>query len=324
MADGWFADDAPGECRRVLLEGGRIVELHLYREGALLAGETGNGRIREKGAGGTILLTDAGAEVLMRGACPAQGQSCAYVITREAIAEPGLTKRAEGRVVDALSTGRKPEPLLAAAPACGTLGSDIDDVLHLAQSGQSVAGSAVLTFERTKAGLVIDVDGIGDAGAINRDAAIEVARLLRLFQVGGMVMVDFIASDSKADRQAIGEAFDAAAFSDPRPFERTAVNGFGMMQIVRPRPRPSLLDQLFGTRRSGLSDETQSLWLLRDAARSSGFGERVLTARPAAARLIESSLATALDEAARQCGAAIRVIADPGVPGYGHVHVAQS
>mgnify|MGYP000632597020 CR=1 FL=1 len=77
------------------------------------------------------------------------------------------------------------------------------------------------------------------ATAVNIAAAKEIARLLRLYQVGGMVMIDFIAVESKDHRQAIAAAFDEAAAADSRSFERSAVNGFGLMQVVRARPRPS-------------------------------------------------------------------------------------
>ncbi|RYG87050.1 MAG: ribonuclease, partial [Alphaproteobacteria bacterium] len=46
---------------------------------------------------------------------------------------------------------------------------------------------------------------------------------------------------SKAARQAVAEAVDAAL---PQPFERTTVNGFGFLQIVRRRNRPSLPEML--------------------------------------------------------------------------------
>ena len=48
---------------------------------------------------------------------------------------------------------------------------------------------------------------------------------------------DFPTMPDKAARKAAGDALDAAL---PLPFERTAINGFGFMQIVRRRTRASL------------------------------------------------------------------------------------
>src|SRR3546814_11870370 len=45
----------------------------------------------------------------------------------------------------------------------------------------------------------------------------------------------------KAERQRVVEAIDATL---PLPFERTAMNGFGFLQIIRPRPRASLVELL--------------------------------------------------------------------------------
>jgi Ribonuclease G/E len=42
-------------------------------------------------------------------------------------------------------------------------------------------------------------------------AATEIARLLRLYQIGAMVLIDFVSMESKAQRTQIAEAFDAAA-----------------------------------------------------------------------------------------------------------------
>ncbi len=49
--------------------------------------------------------------------------------------------------------------------------------------------------------------------------------------------IDFPTVAGKAERLAVAAAIDAAL---PMPFERTAMNGFGFLQIVRPRPRASL------------------------------------------------------------------------------------
>jgi 2-methylisocitrate lyase-like PEP mutase family enzyme len=97
------------------------------------------------------------------------------------------------------------------------------------------------------------------------------------------------------------------------------------MQVVRARPRPSVLDHLFDTRVAALSDETQAYWLLRAVAQSSGFGARTVTARSDVAALLESqNWAIWRAQAVRAAGADMLVVADEKATGYGHVHVAQS
>ena len=205
------------------------------------------------------------------------------------------------------------------------ISASIADGFDIALSGQSKLGSVIISFQRTKAGLAFDVDGIGSAFDINQVAAAEIARLLRLYQVGAMVMIDFVSMEPKAQRTQIAEIFDAASRSDARPFERTAINGYGFMQVVRARPRPSVLDHLFGTRIAALSDETQAYWLLRAVAQSSGFGARTVTALPDVATLLESQTwAGWRTQAMRAAGADVLVVADEKATGYGHVHVAQS
>jgi len=50
--------------------------------------------------------------------------------------------------------------------------------------------------------------------------------------IGGSIGVDFPSVQGKGPRQAVAAAIDAAL--EP-PFERTALNGFGFLQLVRPR-----------------------------------------------------------------------------------------
>ena len=326
-----WRDDAPGERRAAVTENGSIVEIHLQRELHVALGECGAGRVDRKTRSGAYVAADGGLELLVRGRTDAvEGGRVLFEVTREAIAEPGRVKPGEAKLIEEL-----PDPLVAQDALwerrMQTLGPhtqrefSVADAFDVAMAGASTIGDVTVSFQRTKAGLVFDVDGVGDPLAINIIAARAIARLLRLYQVGAMTMIDFIAVDSKAARQTIAEAFDSAAALDRRPFERTAVNGYGMMQIVRARPRPSVLDQLFGTRIASLSDETQALWLLREASQSSGFGPRIVTARTPVATLLASPQWQRLrQDGERLAGAALEIVADDTLTGYGHVHVAQS
>lgn len=329
LTDIW-RDDAPGERRAALVENGNILEIHIQRDALWALGECGVGRIDRKTPSGTYILADDGSVLLLRSKSKEpEGARVHFEVTREAISEPGRVKPPEIMLRDST-----PKPLMGkdalwearmASLGPPAINASIAEGFDIAIAGQSQLGDVTISFQRTKAGLVFDIDGIGDAFAINMVAAAEIARLLRLYQISAMVLIDFVSMESKTQRTHIAEAFDAASLADPRPFERTAINGYGMMQVVRARPRPSVLDQLFGTRIAALSDETQAYWLLRAVAQSKGFGTRTVTAQPDVATLLQSTKwATWRAAAVRLAGADMVVVADEKTASYGHVHVAQS
>jgi ribonuclease G len=326
-----WRDDAPGERRAALVEDGKIVELHVQRDLQMVFGECGAGRIDRKAPSGSYIAIDGGVQLLVRGKSPAaEGERVAFEIMREAIAEPGRIKPAEAWLVDAAPNAPADKDAmwngrLKRLQADATIFRPLADAFDCAVAGASHIGDVTVSFQRTKAGLVFDIDGIGDPLSINLAAAKEVARLLRLYQVGGMVMIDFVSVESREQRKAVAGAFDQQAALDLRPFERSAINGYGLMQVVRARPRPSILDHLFGTRIASLCDETQAYWLLREVAQSSGFGKRVLTARTNVATLLNSPKWQPFRAACeRLTGAPLEIVADQNLTGYGHVHVAQS
>lgn len=326
-----WTDNAPGERRAALVENGKIVEIHIQRDLRPLLGQHDTGRIDRKTPAGAYVVDSSGRELLIRGHVDIDvGAYLAFEVTREEIAEPGRLKIAEAKVIEATAPDIDADwiwqrRLEALAPSVDSGPAPMGDLFDVAQAGFSAVESAIVHFQRTKAGLVFDIDGTGDPFAINSAAAREIARLLRLFRIGGMVMIDFVAMESKVKRQEVAELFDAASSVDGRPFERSAINGFGLMQVVRSRPRPSVLDQLFGTSIGALSDETKALWLYREAARSKGYGLRTVYASTSVATLMLSGEWQAIRaQCERQAGAALTVIADEKCSGYGHVHVAQS
>ena len=115
----------------------------------------------------------------------------------------------------------------------------------------------------------------------------------------------------KGVRTRIGELLDAAL---PKPFERTAVNGFGFVQIVRPRLRASLVELLRAT-----PVASAALALLRAGERAVGAGDRVVTAAPAVIDWL-TARADLTDELERRCGARVRLQADAALAtAAGHV-----
>jgi ribonuclease G len=197
--------------------------------------------------------------------------------------------------------------------------ADFDSTIDSAVSGTFSIPGGTLHIERTRAMTMIDVDGTIPARALNLFAASEIPRLLRLLDIGGPIGIDFVATANREERIAIAAALDAAA-QNLGAFERTAINGYGFCQIIRPRTGPSIPEILCGTGTAQLSTESRAIALLRTAGRSIGVGPRQLVAPPA---LIELIRAWPEETAALQfsLGVAIELLPDPTASPYGHVHV---
>jgi ribonuclease G len=322
-------DASPGETRAVLFEGGAAVALHIFREGCAAPRSVFDARIISKAGKRAFLALTNGEEAVITPPPAAPEGACVRVeIIRARICEPGEVKRATARQSEAapseIGEDQWREMLCEQVDAVITADANFDDHFDLARAGHSDVDGATIWFERTKAGLVFDVDGSGDALTVNCAAATEIARLLRLFQIGGAALIDFIGMENKSARLAVAAAFDEACLADPRGYERTSINGYGLMQVIRAKQGPSILDTLFGTRRVSLSDETMILALLRAASRASGAGVRRCVTTPALAAQLELPIwQPRIAQAARQAGAALEIVADPSARGYGHVHVTQ-
>jgi ribonuclease G len=306
-----------GEMLRAVVEHDTLVELHLDRAcDPLPFGFICDALVRDKQ--GVRLKVDCnGVDAWLIGSAPhAIGTRLQVQVIRAPIAEPGQIKRAH--VIEHRS-------LIKVPPAPQMVQDfpesfEVEEWCDRAISGTIFFEGGSLSLERTRAGLVIDVDGSGDTLTLNIRAAEKIARVLRLFQVGGMVMVDFITADNRSDRQAIDAALDAALKKDSRTFERTAINGFGMVQIVRAKRGPSLIDQLCGIRHHVPSLDTQALRLLNEAAHSVGAGPRTLHARPDIIQTL-AKWPSLLDELRLATGADVKMAADDTIRGHGHVAV---
>jgi len=148
---------------------------------------------------------------------------------------------------------------------------------------------------------LIDVDGHLPPDELAVTGAMEGARAVRRLGIGGSIGIDLPTAGSKAARQQAAAAIDATL---PQPFERTAVNGFGFVQIVRPRPRASLVEHA----------QDRAAFEARALLRLAVFeppGAKRLVAHPAVAGAVERGW---IDALARQIGGAVELRADASLP----------
>jgi ribonuclease G len=130
-------------------------------------------------------------------------------------------------VPDAFAASGAEEQLIAA----------LEPVVPLERGGQ-------LTIEPTAALTAIDVDGGGRRPLeVDLEAAGEIARQLRLRQLGGTIVVDFVDLISKRDRACLFSAVRTALAADPVPAQAFAMSALGLVEISRRRVGPSLAEQ---------------------------------------------------------------------------------
>ena len=308
----WWLDEGIGEHRAALIADGEILEAAIDRLGTRLrVGAVVSARLGERVGRGAWLTTAQGDAILE--AVPAgvsQGRSLLVEITREAIPEAGRHKPARGRVSDA--GGERPAPTLAERwPDARRLSPHAPDALEQAGWSELIEQAATgeidfrgghLRLSPTPAMALFDVDGALPPAELAIAGARASALAVRRLAIGGSIGIDLPTMASKAERTAAAAAIDETL---PQPFERTAVNGFGFVQIVRPRPRASIPELVRAD-----PALTAALALLRIASR--GHGARRLAAAPAVIARI-AARADWIDALARLTGGAVALRGDPAL-----------
>ncbi len=246
----WLYEVGIGEARAALVEDGTIVEAAIVLDDdALCVGAVLEARLVEPGL---VRVGDLEAQVAGVPSSFSLGRMLNVEIVREAIPEPGRTKPAKARatesptapaptLLDRITATRLPIRHLVAHDPDALEAAGWSELLDEAMTGEIGFAGGALRMTPTPAMTLFDVDGSGDLERLAVSAATAVARAIRRMQIGGSIGVDFPTLIGKAPRQAVAAAIDTLM---PQPFERTAVNGFGFLQIVRPRPRASLPELL--------------------------------------------------------------------------------
>jgi hypothetical protein len=294
----WLVEEGIGEHRAVLVEGGEIVAARLDWPGPLKAGLVEDAVLVSRAAGssrGTARFSNGEAalvDALPRDA--SEGATLRLLVTRSALWSKQRDKLAQARPTD---EEIRPAPALA-------LTLDARVVPHFAGWDELWCEAAERTIpfvygslivEPTAALTAIDIDGTLAPKPLALAAVPIIARAVRCFDLAGSVVIDFPTLEAKADRREIDTAL-AEALAD-WPHERTAMNGFGLVQLVARRERPSLLEMLERW------PEAAARQLLRRAERVSEPGALLLTAHPDVKTALRDEWET---ELARRTGRQIR------------------
>jgi ribonuclease G len=115
----------------------------------------------------------------------------------------------------------------------------------------SLPSGGTLVIERTEALWAIDVNTARNVGgrtaaatllATNIEAAREVARQIRLRDLAGLLVVDFVHMEETAHQDQVLNALTEALAGDPSPVRVSGFSELGLVEISRRRTKPSIAD----------------------------------------------------------------------------------
>lgn len=288
----WLIERGIGETRAALIADGRIVEARILLEGVIPAGTVLEARLKSIGRN-AVAVADGQEYLLPKGAPGVtEGASLNIEVTREALGGAEPWKRPLARLSDERP---REAPMLLGREI---VGSDLDqagwhDLIDQARTGIVEFPGCELRVSLTPAMTLIDVDGHLAPAELAIAGGKAAAETIRRHGVGGSIGIDLPTVEGKAARQAAAAAVDAVL---PQPFERTAVNGFGFLQIVRPRAYASLFE--LAADRAAFEARA----LLHRAGRE--VGAIRLAAHPAVAAVLEAN-GDWLDRLGRQVGGVV-------------------
>ncbi|MGC4250034.1 MAG: ribonuclease [Sphingobium sp.] len=325
----WLYEEGIGEARAALIEKGRLVEALVEREGdAVRAGAVAQGRLirtvipKKRGIARLI----SGEDVLIEPIPPkvAEGAVVLIDIQREAIPEEGRAKLAKGRIAQPGIKAHPGPSLLqrirqTGVPVIPCPAHEEDrleahgwsELMEEAMSGEVGTETAALRIFPTPAMVLIDVDGSLPPAQLGPKGAKMAAQAIRRMGLSGSIGIDLPTMNNKDERAIAAAQIDKYL---PLPFERTAVNGFGFIQIIRRRERASLMEVLRAD-----PVETAALALLRRAERHGHGGRATLTAAAAVIDRLHKAPHW-IEQLAQRRGGAITLHADAALSiSAGHV-----
>ncbi len=206
---------------------------------------------------------------------------------------------------------------------------DLDAMFDEAMSATIVlSGGGSVHFEATRAGVLIDVDtGTPETGApehsglrANLTAAAAIARQIRLRNLGGGIVVDFIGLDSRASRERVRAVLASGLAADPASPQILGWTRLGHLELVRPRRGRPLAEALLEPRPGGALVKTavtvahEALRVWRRETRAQPGRQWRLTVAPDVATALVGNGASAVQENEQRFAREITIEVDSGYP----------
>ena len=129
-----------------------------------------------------------------------------------------------------------------------------DEIVKIQSRVVELRGGGSIVIEQTEALVSIDVNSgryrkeqsaEQTAFKINIEAANEIARQLKLRDLGGLIICDFIDMRNEKHRKEVEKAFRDAVKADRARSRILRISRFGVVEMTRQRMRPSLQSSIF-------------------------------------------------------------------------------
>ena len=186
-----------------------------------------------------------------------------------------------------------------------------------------------IVINQTEALVAIDINTGKYVGKSNRledtivktntDAVKEIVRQIRLRDLGGIIVVDFIDMDERKNRQKVMQALEDAMRADRAPYKILQFNDFGLVAITRKRVKQSLERTLCSQcpycEGAGYVKSVSTMVgeILQEAHKVAGALEGGVTLRvnPEVAKILKSNKNDYLQEIEQVLGRTVLVKSDP-------------
>lgn len=313
------------EAPPVLSHGDRVV-VRVRREPSAEKGARLSARPRDIPDDAVTAAEGRTPPALLRGGSDALGAALSFAQGADAVVldDPDLLARLRQALGDRAGADRlRFDPHAGDLFAHEGIEAQIDALL---QPEVPLPSGGSLLIEPVRTLTAIDVNAGRHRGAaagpaaVNREAAVEIARQIRLRNLSGLIVIDFLALKTAAQRERTVAALTQALADDPLPSRVYPMRPSGLVEMTRRRagwPLHELLTEPCGIGGGGRVKDAKTLAFaaLRaaQAAGRAGPARRLsLRAAPAVVAAVEGVAAPGRAWVEERLGRPLPVIADPG------------